>query len=84
MRRAARKTVVAMIGATILTSGVALIVLPGPASLVIPLGLMVLATEFSWAAKLLRQLGTRARRLKVAIGQHFGQRPQVAGSGNSA
>jgi len=36
--------------------GVALIVLPGPAFLVIPVGLGVLATELVWARKLLTKL----------------------------
>jgi predicted tellurium resistance membrane protein TerC len=45
----ARKVVVAVIGATVLALGVALIVLPGPAVVVIPLGLALLGTEFLWA-----------------------------------
>ena len=40
-----------MIGLTILLFGIALIVLPGPAFIVIPLGLGILATEFYWARK---------------------------------
>jgi tellurite resistance protein TerC len=31
--------------------GVALIVLPGPAFIVIPIGLAILATEFAWARR---------------------------------
>lgn len=44
-----------MIGFTVLLVGVAMIVLPGPAFLVIPLGLAILATEFVWAATLLNK-----------------------------
>lgn len=51
-----RKLVVAVFGVTILALGVALIVLPGPAFLVIPLGLTILATEFLWARRLLRRM----------------------------
>jgi tellurite resistance protein TerC len=47
--RAARRVVVAVVGGTVTAIGVALIVLPGPAFLVIPLGLSILATEFVWA-----------------------------------
>lgn len=54
----ARRAVVAVIGFTVLLIGVAMIVLPGPAILVIPLGLGILATEFVWARGLLRR--TRA------------------------
>lgn len=44
-----RKLIVAIIGGTVLLIGVALIVLPGPAFIVIPIGLAILATEFAWA-----------------------------------
>jgi len=44
-----RKLVIAIIGGTVLLIGVALIVLPGPAFIVIPIGLAILATEFAWA-----------------------------------
>ena len=54
--RVARKVVVAVIGTTVLAFGVALIVLPGPAVVVIPLGLALLGTEFLWARRLLQRL----------------------------
>jgi len=44
-----RKLIVAIIGGTVLAIGIALIVLPGPAFIVIPIGLAILATEFAWA-----------------------------------
>jgi hypothetical protein len=50
-----RRVVVAVIGGTIVVVGVALLVLPGPASLVIPIGLIVLASEFAWARYVLRR-----------------------------
>lgn len=53
--RAARRIVVAVIGSTILAVGLALLVLPGPAFLVIPIGLAVLALEFEWARRWLRR-----------------------------
>ena len=53
--RAVRRIVVAVVGTTILLVGVALIVLPGPAFLVIPVGLAVLALEFEWARRALRR-----------------------------
>ena len=51
--RQIKKIVVAVIGSTILLIGLLLIVLPGPAFIVIPIGLGILATEFIWARKLL-------------------------------
>ena len=50
-----KRIVVAIIGFTVLLVGVAMIVLPGPAFIVIPLGLAILATEFVWAHKLLEK-----------------------------
>jgi tellurite resistance protein TerC len=50
-----RRVIVAVIGGTILLMGIAMIVLPGPAVVVIPLGLAVLATEFIWARRWLRK-----------------------------
>jgi outer membrane protein OmpA-like peptidoglycan-associated protein len=53
--RLARKVAVALAGGSVLAAGIALIVLPGPAVLVIPLGLTILATEFPWARRLLHR-----------------------------
>lgn len=51
-----KRIFVAIIGFTVLAIGMAMIVLPGPAILVIPLGLAILATEFVWARKLLKKM----------------------------
>ena len=45
-----------VIGFTVLLIGVALIVLPGPAIVVIPVGLAILATEYAWARRSLTKL----------------------------
>jgi tellurite resistance protein TerC len=50
-----RKLIVAVIGVTVLLLGIAMIVLPGPALLVIPVGLAILATEFAWARRAVRR-----------------------------
>lgn len=50
-----RKLIVAVIGLTILLLGVAMVVLPGPAFIVIPIGLGILATEFAWARRAVRR-----------------------------
>lgn len=56
MIRHARRMVVFVIGGTVLLFGIALLVLPGPAILVIPIGLIILATEFLWAERLLKKV----------------------------
>lgn len=58
--RWARRIVVGMIGGTILVLGVAMVVLPGPAILVIPIGLGVLGLEFAFARHWLRKLRATA------------------------
>ncbi|MBN1903556.1 MAG: PGPGW domain-containing protein [Deltaproteobacteria bacterium] len=55
----AKRVIVIVIGFTILLVGIAMIVLPGPAFIVIPLGLAVLATEFIWARRLLKSMKAR-------------------------
>ncbi len=50
-----RKLIVAVIGVTILLIGIAMVVLPGPAFIVIPIGLGILATEFAWARRAIRR-----------------------------
>lgn len=60
-----RKLIVGVIGSTIVLFGFALLVLPGPAVVVVPLGLAILATEFAWARRLVRRGGVvwgKARR----------------------
>lgn len=51
----ARRLAVGIIGGTVLLIGIALIVLPGPAFIVIPAGLAILATEFAWAGRWLQK-----------------------------
>ena len=53
MLKKVKKVFVAVVGFTILIIGVIVIFLPGPAIIIIPVGLAVLATEFVWAEKLL-------------------------------
>lgn len=49
MKQKAKKILIAFVGGIVLLLGVALLILPGPAFLVIPAGLAILATEFEWA-----------------------------------
>ena len=61
--RLARRLAVLAVGGTVLLLGLALLVLPGPAFLVIPLGLAILALEFGWARRWLRQVRERSEAL---------------------
>ena len=50
------RLIVIVVGFTVLLIGLVLLVLPGPAMVVIPIGLAILATEFVWARKLLSRV----------------------------
>ena len=50
-----RRVIVAVMGFTVLLVGLAMVILPGPAVVVIPLGLAILATEFVWARRVLKK-----------------------------
>lgn len=47
--RQLKRLIIAVVGFTVLAIGLAMIVLPGPAFIVIPPSLAILATEFIWA-----------------------------------
>ncbi len=51
--RNAKRLVVFIAGVAVLLAGFAMLLLPGPGVLVIILGLVILATEFAWAERVL-------------------------------
>lgn len=51
-----RRLVIFVIGSTVVLLGVIMLVTPGPAFVVIPLGLAILAVEFVWARRLLHRV----------------------------
>jgi tellurite resistance protein TerC len=66
----ARRVTILVTGSTVLLVGVAMIILPGPALLAIPLGLAILATEFAWARRWL----ARVRKASTAVSRRWRQR----------
>ncbi len=62
-----RKIVVGVIGGTIVAIGIVLLVTPGPGTIVIPIGLLVLASEFAWARWLLRRGKRILRKTKTKL-----------------
>ena len=83
-----RKVVVGVIGGTVVLLGVVMIALPGPAIVVIPLGLGILASEFVWAQRVVkrgklffervrRQCLDHSRALRLELAQPV-ERPIVA------
>ncbi len=55
----ARRVAVAVIGSTILAVGILMLVLPGPAIVLIPVGLAILSIEFAWARLWLKRVRER-------------------------
>jgi hypothetical protein len=49
-----KKLMVALLGGTVLLIGIALLVLPGPGLPIVAAGLAILASEFLWARRALR------------------------------
>lgn len=54
--RLVRKFTILVLGFSVVMVGIIMIVTPGPAILVIPAGLAILATEFLWARRILDKL----------------------------
>jgi tellurite resistance protein TerC len=54
-----KKTLVILLGGSVLVVGLAMLVLPGPAFVVIPTALAILAVEFVWARRWLAWLRER-------------------------
>ncbi|MBM4135516.1 MAG: hypothetical protein FJ241_01635 [Nitrospira sp.] len=60
----AKRLIIAVIGFTVLLIGIAMIILPGPAMVVIPIGLAILATEYVWARRLLGRVKSSTSSVK--------------------
>ena len=67
--RGARRAIVFTLGISVILVGIVMIVAPGPAVVVIPLGLGILATEFLWARRLLVSLKERLINAHAAAAQ---------------
>jgi len=57
--RFVRRAIVFVLGISVVLVGIVMIVGPGPAVVVIPLGLGILATEFLWARRILHAVQQR-------------------------
>lgn len=57
--KTARRIIVGVIGATVCLIGIIMLVTPGPAMIVLPLGLAILSIEFAFARRWLRALRQR-------------------------
>jgi hypothetical protein len=63
--RTMRRLFILVIGLTVLLLGVVMVITPGPAILVIPLGLAILGIEFAWARRWLAKFKSYLPKKKV-------------------
>lgn len=64
-----RRLLITLLGFSVLLIGLAMIVLPGPSIVVIPLGLAILGTEFLWARKMLQRIREKLGTLSRGMGK---------------
>ena len=76
--RQARCAVISVVGFTLVLLGLLMTVLPGPAFVVIPAGLAVLALEFTWARALLDHAKRFAEKMAGRRAAPEYREPQVA------
>lgn len=67
MLKLARKIIIVSVGSTVLLFGIILIFTPGPAIIVIPIGLAILGTEFVWARRLLRRMKAEGDKIGMML-----------------
>ena len=65
--RIARRIAISIVGFTVLAIGIAMIVLPGPAIVVIPAGLAILGLEFAWARRWLTTVKEKAEAVAKTV-----------------
>jgi len=80
----ARKVVIALIGGTVTLIGIAMIVLPGPAFIVLPAGLAILAIEFAWARRWLKKVKRMAHEAMEKMHHNSSQHPANHNAPHSA
>ncbi|MBP1610341.1 MAG: Integral rane protein TerC [Acidobacteria bacterium] len=83
MMQRVKRIAVMIIGMTVLLIGVALLVLPGPAFVVIPIGLAILATEYAWARRALKRVTdtTEKAAAKLNLRSMFPRRQEESSGG---
>ena len=81
--RNAKRLMILVLGVAVLVAGVAMLALPGPGVLVIVLGLVILATEFAWAERLLDRTTTTAAGAAARVTDNNTGRAALALSGVS-
>jgi hypothetical protein len=71
-----RRFLVGVVGGSVILFGLVMIVLPGPAIIVVPLGFAILATEFAWARRVWRRGKILVARVRGGRGKGVARQPE--------
>ena len=71
--RMAKRIAIGIVGGSVLVVGICMIVLPGPAFVVIPVGLGILGIEFAWARIWLKKAKAKAE----DVGRSISGKPAI-------
>ena len=82
--RQVKRVIIGVVGFTLLAIGLVMIVLPGPAFIVIPVALGILGTEFVWAKKLIQKIKNKIpQKVKTMEETAGGLKPAVKTNTNA-
>jgi uncharacterized protein (TIGR02611 family) len=79
--RNAKRMLIFILGVSVLLAGVAMLALPGPGVVVIIVGLVILATEFTWAERALDKTTERAAGAATKVTSNKSGQLALAASG---
>jgi UPF0716 family protein affecting phage T7 exclusion len=72
--RPVRRVIVMVIGGTVLLIGAIMIIAPGPAFIVLPLGLLILGVEFAFARRWLKRIKSAASNVHQRVRHGIGSK----------
>jgi uncharacterized protein (TIGR02611 family) len=72
----AKRIAIGIVGGSVLILGIVMIVLPGPAIVVIPVGLGILSLEFAWARSWLKKIKAKAQSMAGVAAKPAGADPK--------
>lgn len=73
--KVAKRIAIGIVGGSVLIVGICMIVLPGPAFVVIPAGLAILGLEFAWARSWLKKVKAKSQEVARGISNRMGRAP---------
>jgi uncharacterized protein (TIGR02611 family) len=72
--RMAKRIAIGIVGGSVLIVGVCMLVLPGPAFVVIPAGLAILGIEFAWARIWLKKVKDKSQAMARGVADRMSRR----------